>query len=138
MRDAGLHVEDAGPMQPAVSIASSGIRVELTDRPDGVEVAEQQNLRRAAAEFGEQMVAAIGARQPRHACRRSRQPRRQARRRSDRPPALSVVGDSSRTSVSTVSISHACSARQKFRRSIIEDMSTRADTGRRNAVTRQT
>src|SRR4029079_17534554 len=36
--------------------------------------------------------------------------------------ALSVVGDSSRTSVSTVSISHPCSARQKFWRSIIKDM----------------
>ena len=33
--------------------------VELADRPDGVEVAEQQNLRRAAAEFGEQVIAAV-------------------------------------------------------------------------------
>ena len=61
--DAGLHVEDAGAVQAP---ARSGQRhpVELADRPHGVEVAEQQDLRCAAAEFREQVIAAVRARQP--------------------------------------------------------------------------
>jgi hypothetical protein len=38
--------------------------IELADRPDGVDVAKQEDLRRSAAKLGEQMVTAFGPRQP--------------------------------------------------------------------------
>ena len=39
---------------------------ELANGPYGVEVAKQENLRRAAAKLGEQMVASVGTRQAGH------------------------------------------------------------------------
>ena len=65
MRDAGLHVEHARSMQAAARPRQRHA-VELADRPDRVEMAEQQNLRRAAAKLREQVIAAIGSRQSRH------------------------------------------------------------------------
>src|SRR4051812_30577908 len=64
--DAGFHVEDSGPMQPAVLLLERHA-LDLADRPDGVEMAEEQDLIRTAAELGEQMIAAIRTREPRDA-----------------------------------------------------------------------
>ena len=75
--DAGLHVEHAGAVQPAVRSRVSGMRVELADRPDRVEVSEQQDLRRAAAKLGQQMIAALRSGQPRHAAADRLEPRRE-------------------------------------------------------------
>ena len=54
--DAGLHVEHAGPMQLA-AFALQRHALELADRPHRVEVAEQQDLPRARAEAGAQVIA---------------------------------------------------------------------------------
>ena len=82
--DTGFHVEDARPVQPAVR-ARQRHAVELTDRPDGIEVAEQEDLRCATAacpersrgEFGQQMIAAILSGEPCDAAADRRDPRRQ-------------------------------------------------------------
>ena len=63
-------------MQPAV-LARERHPPELPDGPDGVEVAEQEHLRRAAAELDQEMVAAARAGQRRDATADRRQPRRQ-------------------------------------------------------------
>ena len=58
MRDARLHVEHAGAVKPAV-LRVSGIALELADRPDRIEVTEQEDLScAAAAEFRQQVIAA--------------------------------------------------------------------------------
>ncbi len=58
--DAGFHVEHAGAVQLA-ALALQRHRLELPDRPHRVEVAEQQDLARAAAE-GRSQVSAGGRR----------------------------------------------------------------------------
>ena len=75
-RDAALHIEDARSVEPALGIHERHA-LELSRGPDGVEMSEQQQLTGAAPEFGEQMVAAIGACQPRHAPANRFEPRRQ-------------------------------------------------------------
>ena len=62
-RNARLHVEDAGPEQAAVLEFERHAR-KLSDRPDGVEVAEQQHLALAAPELGPQVVAGLFPGQP--------------------------------------------------------------------------
>ena len=49
---------DAGAVKAPAGTAQRH-PVELAHRPDGVKVAQQQNLRRAASEFSEQVVAAV-------------------------------------------------------------------------------
>ena len=53
-------------MQPSIR-ARERHALQLADRPDRVEVADQEDLRRAASELGEQVIAAIGSRQARDA-----------------------------------------------------------------------
>jgi len=67
-------VADAGAMEAAVG-SRERHPLELAHRPHRVEMAEQQNLRRAAAEFREQMIAAIGARQSRNTAADRLEPR---------------------------------------------------------------
>ena len=87
-RDARLHVEDARPVQPAVRFDDRHLR-DLTDRPDRIEMSEQQDLflprvvpvgdgvTTSGSEFGEQMIAAIGPREPRDAAADRLEPRAQ-------------------------------------------------------------
>jgi hypothetical protein len=63
-------------VQPAVG-ARQRHTPELADRPDGVEVTEQEDLRRAAAKLRQQMVATLGAGQARDAPADRLEPRRQ-------------------------------------------------------------
>jgi hypothetical protein len=58
-RDPGLHVEHARPMQPT-AFAFERHAGELADGPHRVEVAEQQDLPRALAEAGAQVIAGAG------------------------------------------------------------------------------
>ncbi len=58
--DAGLHVEDAGTVQPAGFLANRHA-IELADRPDGVEVAEQQDAAPDARKLGADVIAAGAA-----------------------------------------------------------------------------
>ena len=109
-RDAGLHVEDAGPVQ-AVAVAMQRHSLELADTPDGVEVTEKHHLPRADAEFGAEVIACGGGRID------ARAPSA-VRRLASSPPqrstaAFSSVGDSMRTSASMVSSSQgSCRPRQ--------------------------
>ena len=74
--DAGLHVEHAGPVQPA-AFALERHPLELADRPHRVEVAEQEDLPRAAAEAGAQVIAGGGRWHARHRAADRLEPRRQ-------------------------------------------------------------
>ena len=80
---------------------------ELADRPHRVEMTEQQDLRRAAAEFREEVIAALGPRQARDAAADRLEARCAARAPHRSTAALSVVGDSRPTSASIVSSSQA-------------------------------
>ena len=57
--EARLHVEDAGPEQPPVLLGAASS--ELADRPDRVEVPEEQDAAAAAGELGQDVVAAAAA-----------------------------------------------------------------------------
>jgi hypothetical protein len=59
----GLHIEDAGAVE-APGVFSERLALELTDGPDGVEVAEQKHSRPRASEVGPDVIAAPRARQP--------------------------------------------------------------------------
>ena len=95
--------------------------VELADRPDGIEMSKQENLRRTAAKLGEQVIAAILARQSRHPAADRLEPRRQ-RRAAAIDGGLVGGRRFERTSASVVSSSQSRLARQKSRRSIISFM----------------
>src|SRR5437867_4790523 len=58
-RDPGFHVEDAGTVQAPVAF-SERHEAELSDIPDRVEVAKQQDLSIAPAELGAKMIAGDG------------------------------------------------------------------------------
>ena len=128
MRDARLHVEDAGAVQPAVRRASSGIR---SSWPIGQTVSKWPSSRICDVpqpNSAQQVVAALGARAARvtRAAKRL-EPRRQLGAAAiDR--GLVVVGDSMRDErLDRSRAASRCSARQKSRRAIIgHDMSAEA------------
>src|SRR5262249_29397067 len=62
----GLHVEDAGAVQAPVR-PDQRHALELSDGPHRVEVAEEENLCRAAPKFCKEVIAAVGPRQSRDA-----------------------------------------------------------------------
>ena len=59
IRDAGLHVEDARPVQPAALPRAAASGRAGRHRPDGVEVAEEKNLPAVASEAGAEVIAAL-------------------------------------------------------------------------------
>jgi hypothetical protein len=63
--DTGLHVEDTGTVEAPV-VLPKRLALELTDRPDGVEMPEQKDSRPRAGEVGADVIAARLARQPVH------------------------------------------------------------------------
>ena len=84
--DAGLHVEDAGAVEPPVLLAQRHA-LELADVPDRVEVAEEQRLAgRSLAELRAEVIAALAGRDAADPRAALRQPPAPAPRRSDRPP----------------------------------------------------
>ena len=54
--DTGLHVEDTRAMKPA-GLLPNRHAIELADRPDGVEVAEEQHMAPFAGKIGADVVA---------------------------------------------------------------------------------
>ena len=101
-RDARLHVEDARAVQP-VAVAPQRHALERADRPHRIEVAEQQHRRprrRRSAARRWSPRSRCGSTSDVRAGRRAASPPARAPQRST--AALSVLGDSSRTSVSIV------------------------------------
>ena len=113
---AGLHVEDARAVEPAVRLAERH-PLELADIPDGVEVAEHAGPSGPAPPTSARRWSPrswIGDGRDAGADRRARVAA--ISRRSDRPARLSRLGDSSRTNVSRRSRSHADSRSHQRRR----------------------
>lgn len=61
-------------MEPTVR-ADERHTLKLADRPDGIEVSEQEDLRRTAAKLSQQMIPPVRSREPRDAPSQAFKPR---------------------------------------------------------------